>query len=133
RIDHVRAVFKHRGDKTQKPRLGIVLVNEAVSGWRIDRLYYLSYLVDVDLVGKLRPEDDARGREVAPDSARGFDARELRHLDIENTNVGFLVKRDLHRLFAVAGLEYRNVCGKLFFENLAEVMALGHVIFGNQD
>jgi hypothetical protein len=42
-------------------------------------------------------------------------------------------KRDFHGLFAVADLEDGKVRRKLLFENLAEVMALGHVIFGNQD
>src|SRR5438105_990480 len=48
RIDHVRAVFQHGGDETQKARLGIVLVNKAVSGRWIDRLNDLANLVDVN-------------------------------------------------------------------------------------
>ena len=65
------------GDETQKTRFRIVLVNEAVAGGGSTDFYDLADLVDVDLVRKLRPEDDARGREVAPDRARRFHAREL--------------------------------------------------------
>src|SRR5205085_2757795 len=119
RIDHVGAVFKHRSDETKKARLGIVLVNETVSRWRIDRLDDFANLVDVDLVWKLRPENDARGRKVAPDGARGFHAREFWHLDVEDADVGFLAKRKLDSLFAVFGFEHGDVRGKLFFEYLA--------------
>ena len=108
-------------------------MNEAVGRRWVDRLYDLSNLVDIDLVRKLRPEDDARSREVAPDGARGLNARELRHLDIENANVRSLIQGEFDGLFAVAGFENGNVRRKLLFENLAEVMALGHVIFSNQD
>jgi hypothetical protein len=46
---------------------------------------------------------------------------------------GLSFERELHGLFAVAGFEHGNVRRKLLFENLAQVMALGHVVFGNQD
>ena len=108
-------------------------MNKTVGRRRIDRLYDLADLVDVDLVWKLRPENDARGWEVAPDSAGGFNALELWHLDVENAHVWFLAERDFHGLLAVPRFEDRNVRRKLFLENLAEVVALGHVIFSNQN
>src|SRR4030095_9488099 len=83
RIDHVGAVFQYRGDKTQEARFRIVLVNETVSGWRIDGLDDLADLVDVDLVWKLRPENDSRRGKVAPDCSRRFHPREFRHLNVE--------------------------------------------------
>ena len=106
---------------------------EAIGRRWIDRLHDLANLVDVNLVWKLCPEDDARGREVAPDSPRGFHAGELGHLDVEYTDVGLLSERDFHGLFAVASLENRDVRRKFLFENLTQVMTLGHVIFSNQD
>src|SRR5205823_2189749 len=53
RIDHVSAVFQHRGDEAQEARLRIVLMNEAIGGGWIDGFNDLANLVDVDLVRKL--------------------------------------------------------------------------------
>src|SRR6476660_2532335 len=108
-------------------------MNEAVCRRWIDRLHDLANLVDVNLVWELCPEDDARGREVAPDGPRGFHAGKLWHLDVEYADLRLFAERDFHGLFTVTGLEDGNVRWKLLFENLAEVMALGHVIFSNQD
>src|SRR5256885_15071287 len=89
RIDHVRAVLQHRSDETQETRFGIVLVNEAIRGRRIDGLYDLANLVDVNLVRKLSPENDACFRKVAPDRARRFDTGKLRHLNVEDAHLRF--------------------------------------------
>src|SRR6267378_2053766 len=50
RVDHVGAVFEHSGDESDKARLGIILMNEAVGRRRLNRLDDLADLVDVDLV-----------------------------------------------------------------------------------
>jgi hypothetical protein len=82
-------------------------------------------------VGKLRPENDARRRQFSPNSARGFYAGKLWHLNVENGDRRLVLERKLHRLFAIGGFNDRRVRGKLFPQNLAQVVALGHVVFGN--
>src|SRR5258705_2609729 len=106
-------------------------MNEAVSWWRIDCLYDLSYFVDVDFVGKLRPENDPRRGELAPDSTRSFYSGEFRHLDVENTNIRSLSQCQLHRLFAIARFEFGKVRPKPFLQDLSQVVALGHVVFSD--
>src|SRR5687767_1549659 len=104
-------------------------MNEAVSRRWIDRFDDFANLVDVDLVRKLRPEDDARSGKVAPDRARRFDAGKLWHLDVEDADIRLFAERELHSLLAVRCLKYGYVRRKLFLQNLAQVVALGHVVF----
>src|SRR2546421_10371317 len=106
---------------------------EAVGWRRIHRFNYLPYLIDVDLVWKLRPENNARRREFSPDCARGLHAGEFRHLDVEDRNLRFMFQRKLYSFLTVRGFEYRRVRGKLLFQNLTQVVALGHVVFSDQD
>src|SRR6185295_17388628 len=113
-----------------KSRLGIVLMNETVRRRRLDRLDDLSNLVDVDLVRELSPEDDARRRKAAPDRARGFYAREPRHLNIEHAQFRSMLERELDCLFAVSRFDDRQVRRELPLEEFAQVATLGHVVFG---
>src|SRR6266481_8965180 len=46
RVDHVGAVFENGRNETKEARLRIILVNEAVSGRRVDGLHYLANFVD---------------------------------------------------------------------------------------
>src|SRR5215813_11872148 len=74
RIDHVRAVFQHGGDETEKPAFGIVFINKTIGGRRLRAPHDLANLVDVDFVRELSPEDYPRLRESLPYGAGSFDA-----------------------------------------------------------
>ncbi len=84
-------------------------------------------------MGKLRPENDARRRELAPDCARRLHAGEFRHLNVEYGNLRLVLKRKLHSFFAVSGFDDGRVRRKLFFQYLAQVVTLGHIVFGDQN
>src|SRR5206468_12257513 len=58
RVDHVRTILEHGGNKAHKPVLRIIFVNKPVRRLRVGRADYLAYLIDIDLMWKLRPEDN---------------------------------------------------------------------------
>src|SRR6185369_10408423 len=122
--DHVRAVFEHGGDKTQKARFGVVLIDEAVGRRRVDRLDDAANLVDINFVRELRPEDDAGLRETAPDSARRFNARQLRHLYVHHAKLRAVLQGKLDGLLAVAGFDDRRVGDEFALQQFAQVTSL---------
>ena len=89
----------------------------------------LADLVDVNLVGKLRPEDYACPGELAPDGPRRFHAREFRHLNVENADFRLVLKSEFHRLFAISGFYYWLMRRELFLKNLAQIVPLRYVVF----
>ena len=106
-------------------------MNETISRRRIDGLDDLANLIDVNFMRELGPENDARRGKVAPDRASRFHARKLRHLNIQNAHLWFVLQRELHGLLTVTGFEHRRVIGKLALQNLAQVMPLGYVVFSD--
>src|SRR5437762_12294616 len=107
-------------------------MNKTVSRRRIDRLYDLANFIDVNLMWELRPENDSRLRIFAPDRARGFHARKLWHLNVEDANLGFIFQRHCDRLFSICRFQNRLMRRKVALKYLAQVSALGHVIFGEK-
>ena len=108
-------------------------MNESVSRRRIDRLHDLANFVNVDLVRKLRPENNSRLWIFAPDRARRFYSGKLRHLNVENADLGFILERHRHCLFSVGRFQHRLMRWKIALKYLAQVSALGHIVFGDQD
>ena len=80
---------------------------------------------------KLGPENDPRGGKVAPDRPRGFHSGKLGHLNVENTNRGFVLQRQHDRVFSVTGFKNRLVRRKITLEYFAQVIALGDIVFGD--
>src|SRR5205085_11516504 len=60
RVDHIRAVLEHSGDKAYETVLGIIFMNKSVRRLRLYRAHRLADLVDIYLVRELCPKDDAR-------------------------------------------------------------------------
>src|SRR5437764_1053340 len=104
-------------------------MNEAVGRRWIDRLHDLANLVDVNLVRELRPENDSCFRIVAPDRARRFDAGKLRHLNVEDANFGFVLERKGHGFFPIRSFEHWRVRREVALKYLAQISALGDVVF----
>jgi hypothetical protein len=84
-------------------------VDEAVGRLRLDGADDFANLVDVNLVRELRPEDDARRRELAPDGAGRLDAGEPRHLDVEHAQLRPLAESQTERGLAIVGLDDGSV------------------------
>jgi hypothetical protein len=82
---------------------------------------------------ELRPENDPRLRIFAPDGPRRFDAGELGHLNVEDADFGFVLERERNGFFTVARFQHRRVRREIALEYLAQVSALGHIIFGNEN
>src|SRR5262249_7238350 len=133
RIDHIGAVFQHGGDEAEEPAFRIIFINEAVSGRRLDAAHDLADLVDIDFVRELSPEDYSGLRETLPDRARRFDARQAGHLNVEDAELRAFGQSRLDYALSVGGFEDRSVFGELAFEQFAQVSALRHIIFGNQN
>jgi len=82
---------------------------------------------------KLRPENNAGRGKVSPDGARGFDARELRHLYVEDADRGLVLQGQLYSLFASAA-SITGACAPNSRSRISrQVVALRHVVFSNQD
>src|SRR5256885_249908 len=62
---------------------------------------------------------------------RAPDNKELRHLNVEDANLRPVFQRQRHCLFTVTSFEYRLMRRKVTLEYLAQVSALGHIVFGN--
>src|SRR5262249_32227763 len=106
-------------------------MDKTVSWWRVDRLHNLPNFINVYLVRKLSPKDYASAGKLAPDRACRLNARKLRHLDVENTDVGFMLEGELYGLLSVSGFDHRCMAREFFFQNLSQVVPLGDVVFSD--
>jgi hypothetical protein len=106
-------------------------MDEPVCRLRLNGFQNLPDLVDVDLVRELSPEDDSRFREAAPDGAGRLYARQSGHLNVKYAEVGAMLQREIDSNLSILGFDDGGVPGEFSFEQLAQVMALGDIIFSN--
>src|SRR5262245_23006513 len=106
-------------------------MDESVRRLRLNRFENLSYLIYIDFMRELGPEDDSGLWKTLPNRPRCLDSRQPRHLDVEYAQVGAMLERQIHRRLPIFGLYDGRMFCELSLKQFAQVMALSDVIFSN--